>query len=71
MSNCKRYVMKQKYIDIANTFTYAELCHIEQALESFNPDYPINEQMVSELKENVTAARGWLHHIGKSERTEE
>lgn len=60
----------KKYLNIANIFSYAELCHLEQALEEFRPNYPINEQMVRELKENIIAARGWIHHLNKCDRNE-
>ena len=61
---------QKKYLDIAKIFTYVELCHIEQALESFKPNYPINDFKVRELKENITAARRWVHHLGKCDRNE-
>lgn len=61
---------QKKYLNIAKIFTYAELCHLEQALESFRPDYPIDELTVRELKENITVARGWVHQLGKCDRNE-
>ncbi len=57
-----------KYKELARTLSYAELCHLEAALETFKPGYPVDEAMVQELKENVTAARGWVHHVGKTDR---
>ena len=58
----------RKYQQLAKVFTYCELCHIEQALNAFKPNYAVDEAMVKELKENVTAARGWVHHLGKTDR---
>lgn len=61
---------REKYLKISETFDYWELRYIELALEAFRPDYAINEAKAQELKENITAARGWVHHLGKTDRTE-
>jgi hypothetical protein len=61
---------RAKYMALAKDLSYAELCHIEAALEAFKPDYPVREDMVKELKENVTTARAWVHHVGKTDRGE-
>lgn len=61
---------KSQYQALTNNFTYAELCFLEDALNAYNPDYRIDVPLVTELKETVTAARGWLHHLNKTDRKE-
>lgn len=63
-------VNREKYMALAKALNYVELCHLEQALEAFKPNYPVDEAMVRDLKENVTTARAWVHHVGKTDRGE-
>lgn len=63
-------VNREKYMALAKALNYVELCHIEDALAAFKPNYPVDEAMVRDLKENITAARGWVHHVGKTDRGE-
>lgn len=59
---------KVQYQALANNFTYAELCFLEDAVNAYKPDYNLNVPLVTELKETITAARGWVHHLHKTDR---
>lgn len=56
------------FAKIAKSFSYVELCYLEDALENFKPNYPVDEEMVKKLKETITASRGWAHYVNKTER---
>lgn len=57
-----------RFYAIAKALTYVELCYLDDALKAFAPCYPVDETMVKELMKNVSAARGWVHHVGKTDR---
>lgn len=62
--------MAQRYDDISRVFSEGELILIEDALREFNPSYLTDDhgqEELNKLKADITAARRWAHHFGKSQ----
>ena len=60
--------MNDKSIKLSKVLSYAELCMIEAALAKHEPKTEHGEEVLADLRNTVTAARGWAHHLGKAER---
>ena len=55
---------------LSKCLSYWELCCIEQALNNFFPSYltDYDKEKFEKLKDTVASARGWQHHLNKTER---
>ena len=60
------------WVRLSRCLSYWELCYIEKALETFDPPYltDYDKKSAQDLKEMVSAARGWQHHFLKTDRDE-
>lgn len=64
---------KETYVLLSKAFNYWELCYLEDALRSFKPSYKMSghdEEDVKALLQKITAARGWQHHLNKTDRSD-
>lgn len=60
----------KRYQKLSTIFNYFELCTIENALNKYDSKNMTEEQKKAfeNLKQTITAARGWNHQFGRFER---
>ena len=60
------------WISVSQCLNYWELCCIEDALNAYAPPdlTEYEKEALKDLRDLVETARGWRHHMGKTDRKE-
>lgn len=61
-----------EWVKLSQCLTLWELCYIEDALNGYSPHdlSEFEKENLKDLKETISAARGWRKNMGKCDRKE-